>query len=88
MGSFLANRLMHVIARRIHLARFLPLGAAIVTGSTVLMFLAPDTFWEILPGAVRAGGDDDRDASHAQHRGSEGDSDQPCLRGRGITPRR
>ncbi|GAA4528749.1 MFS transporter [Brachybacterium paraconglomeratum] len=50
VGSFLANRLMHVIARRIHLPTFLPLGAAIVTGSSLLLYLAHSTLWEILLG--------------------------------------
>lgn len=50
VGSFLANRLMRVIARRLEMATFLPLGAAIVTVSTLFLLLAHDALWEILLG--------------------------------------
>ncbi|GAA1290808.1 MFS transporter [Brachybacterium alimentarium] len=50
VGSFLANRLMRVIARRLEMATFLPLGAAIVTVSTLFLLLEHDALWEILLG--------------------------------------
>lgn len=50
VGSFLANRLMRVVARRLEMATLLPLGAAIVTASTVFLLVAHDALWEILLG--------------------------------------
>jgi predicted MFS family arabinose efflux permease len=50
VGSFLANRLVHVIVRRIRMTTLLPMGAAVVTASTLLLLLAHDELWEILVG--------------------------------------
>ncbi|WP_378144642.1 MFS transporter [Cnuibacter sp. UC19_7] len=50
VGSFLANRLTHVITRRIRMTTLLPLGAAVVTASMILLLIAHDELWEILAG--------------------------------------
>lgn len=50
VGSFSANRLVHRISSRIHITTLLPLGAALVTASTVLLLFAHDELWEILIG--------------------------------------
>ncbi|WP_084079350.1 MFS transporter [Demequina sp. NBRC 110057] len=49
-GSFGANRLVHVIARRTSMTALLPIGASVVTLSTLLLFLAHDSLWEVLIG--------------------------------------
>ncbi|HWH25696.1 MAG TPA: MFS transporter [Pseudolysinimonas sp.] len=55
VGSFSANRLVRRIATRVHLTTLLPIGAAIVTASTVLLVFAHDELWEILLGMLLFG---------------------------------
>lgn len=50
VGSFGANRLLHRFGNRVGLATFLPIGAAVVTASTLLLLIAHDELWEILTG--------------------------------------
>ena len=50
VGSFLANRLTHRLARRIQLPTLLPMGAAVVTASSILLLFAHRELWEILLG--------------------------------------
>lgn len=55
VGSFSANRVVHVVTRRIHVATLLPIGAAVVTVSTAILFFAHDQLWEILLGMLLFG---------------------------------
>lgn len=55
VGSFGANRLVHLLARRIRLATLLPVGAGVMTTSTILLFTAHNELWEILVGMILFG---------------------------------
>jgi predicted MFS family arabinose efflux permease len=50
VGSFGANRLVHLMSNRIQLATLLPVGAAIVTMSMIFLWFVHGGLWEILPG--------------------------------------
>jgi predicted MFS family arabinose efflux permease len=55
VGSFGANRLVRLLARRIRLATLLPVGAGVMTASTILLFTAHNQLWEILVGMLLFG---------------------------------
>lgn len=50
VGSFLANRAVRVLTRRVDMAVFLPIGAAVMTVSSVLLWLAHGNFWALAVG--------------------------------------
>lgn len=55
IGSFLANRVVHRVAKRIGMTTLLPLGAALVTVASVLLLFAHSELWEILIGMLLVG---------------------------------
>ena len=52
VGSFTANRLVRVLSSRMNMSGLLPFGAAVVTVSTTLLWLAHDELWEVLIGML------------------------------------
>ncbi|MDN6380203.1 MAG: MFS transporter [Brevibacterium aurantiacum] len=55
VGSFLANRLVRHLTKRIQMTTLLPLGATLVTASSVLLLFAHTELWEILIGMFVVG---------------------------------
>lgn len=55
VGSFSANRLVRRLSHRMNMSALLPFGAAVVTTSTTLIWLAHDELWEILVGMLLFG---------------------------------
>ncbi|CAN5341014.1 MFS transporter [soil metagenome] len=55
VGSFGANRVVHSLANRVQMTTLLPAGAAIVTASTILLWVAHTDLWEILLGMLLFG---------------------------------
>ncbi|MBT2502255.1 MFS transporter [Curtobacterium sp. ISL-83] len=55
VGSFTANQVIRVIAKRIRMTTLLPVGAAVVTVSSVLLLFAHHALWEILLGMLLFG---------------------------------
>jgi len=52
VGSFVANRIVHRIARRTGLASLLPMGAVLMAVAGTLLWLTHDQLWEILLGML------------------------------------
>ncbi|WP_104106254.1 MFS transporter [Nocardioides sp. 616] len=50
VGSFLANRVVRRVSRRIDLAVLLPTGAGLMTSAAVLLWLAHSELWELVCG--------------------------------------
>lgn len=50
VGSLLANRAVRVLTQRVDMAVFLPVGAAVMTASSILLWLAHDTLWSLAVG--------------------------------------
>lgn len=50
VGSLLANRVVRALTRRFDMAVFLPVGAAVMTASSILLWLAHDTIWTLALG--------------------------------------
>lgn len=55
VGSFSANRLVRRLSHRIRLATLLPIGAAMMTASALLLWFAHDELWEVLIGMLVLG---------------------------------
>lgn len=55
VGSFTANRLVRWLARKVRMATLLLLGASLMTGAAVLLWLAHTELWEILLGMLLFG---------------------------------
>ena len=55
VGSFTANRLVRAASARLDTATFLPLGALVVTTSTVFLWAFHDQLWQILIGMLLFG---------------------------------
>ncbi|MCU1482284.1 MAG: putative transporter [Subtercola sp.] len=55
IGSFSSNRVIRAAAGRIRMTTLLPLGAAVVTASTIFLWVAHDQLWEILLGMLLFG---------------------------------
>lgn len=50
VGSLGANRIVRVVSRRIRMTTLLPLGAALMTAASALLWVAHDRLWELLLG--------------------------------------
>ena len=50
VGSLAANRAIRVLSRRVDMAVFLPVGAAVMTAASVLLWLAHADFWSLALG--------------------------------------
>jgi predicted MFS family arabinose efflux permease len=55
VGSFSSNRIIHALSGRIRMTTLLPLGAAVVTASTIFLWVAHNELWEILLGMLLFG---------------------------------
>lgn len=55
VGSFLANRLVRHLTKRIRMTTLLPMGATLVTASSLLLLFAHTQLWEILVGMFVVG---------------------------------
>ncbi|MGN7225475.1 MFS transporter [Dietzia maris] len=55
VGSFVANRAVRALTRRVDMALFLPVGALVMTASSVLLWLAHGNFWTLAVGMFLIG---------------------------------